>query len=599
MAQRRLIWKVAPVYAAVVALCTVGMAWFAGNVVHDFYFDRTARDLEQKINPLAESLTPLLRETVPHSIQQFCRHSSALTGFRVTVIDLTGRVLGDSHQSADRMDNHADRPEVQQALTGENSLTTRFSKTLDMPMMYVAKQVRDGDQAVGVVRIATPVVDIQQPLRRVYNRMALGGLVAAAVTVVLTLAILTRLVIRPLQQLQQGAHRLAAGDLSQRLPLPNDAVEIVSLAESINHMARQLDEKVRLAIEQAGEQQAVLTSMTEGVLAIDAEQRVLTINSAATRLLGIDTDTARGRPMYEMIRNTDLQHFIGRVLEGNTPAEAEITLHVGGAECFLQVHGSVLRNAQGRNIGAAVVLHDITQLRQLELVRQQFVANVSHELKTPIAAIQAAVETLEDEPRIVTEIQTRFLGMISRQAQRLNTIVDDLLTLARVEQKRDHDDAPMKPAPVRPVIYAAVETCQNMADSKGVSLAVNVDANLRAVLNPQLLEQALVNLLDNAIKYSPPDSLVEVTAKGTLSEAVISVRDHGPGIEPQHIPRIFERFYRTDEARSRERGGTGLGLAIVKHIAQAHGGHVDVDTMPNQGSTFHIHLRSVEMNPNM
>jgi len=286
------------------------------------------------------------------------------------------------------------------------------------------------------------------------------------------------------------------------------------------------------------------------------------------------------------------------VLDGNTPVEAEITLHVGGAECFLQIHGTVLRNAQGRNIGAAVVLHDITQLRQLELVRQQFVANVSHELKTPIAAIQAAVETLEDEPRIVTEVQTRFLGMISRQAQRLNTIVDDLLTLARVEQKHDHDDAPMKLSLVRPVIYAAVETCQNMADSKGVSLAVNVDANLRAVLNPQLLEQALVNLLDNAIKFSPPDSLVEVTAKGNLSEVVISVRDHGPGIDPQHIPRIFERFYRTDEARSRDRGGTGLGLAIVKHIAQAHGGHVDVDTKLLQGSVFQIHLRTVKSDAN-
>ena len=259
---------------------------------------------------------------------------------------------------------------------------------------------------------------------------------------------------------------------------------------------------------------------------------------------------------------------------------------------IIEATSAILRDAAGRRLGVVLVLHDVSELRRLESIRQDFVANVSHEIRTPISAIKAAAETLfddleyrPDDPPDPTTLRN-FLGIIARQAERLHAIVEDLLALARIEQGKREDAIELISEPLSPVIAAAVETCQAKADAKDISIRINCEFGLMAEMNRTMLEQALINLIDNAVKYSPESSKVEVVALKIRNEVKITVLDEGRGIEAEHLPRLFERFYRTDRARSRQMGGTGLGLSIVKHIAEAHGGRVSVESRPGAGSTF-------------
>jgi two-component system phosphate regulon sensor histidine kinase PhoR len=257
---------------------------------------------------------------------------------------------------------------------------------------------------------------------------------------------------------------------------------------------------------------------------------------------------------------------------------------------YLQAHGTVLRDAEQQEIGVLIVLHDVTRLRRLENIRRDFVANVSHELKTPITAIKASVETLMDGDPISPADSQEFLAIIAKQADRLNAIIDDLLALSRIEQNDDVSGMVLEMQDLEPALRSAVQSCESAASDKEISLRVECSAGLQARINAPLIEQAVINLVGNAIKYSDRQSSVQVEAKCQDDIVKILVRDRGCGISREHLPRLFERFYRVDKARSRRQGGTGLGLAIVKHIVQAHGGTVTVSSEPGAGSVFTILL---------
>lgn len=414
-----------------------------------------------------------------------------------------------------------------------------------------------------------------------------AGLLAGVMLTILLL------ISRSVSKLRRGAARFASGDLSQPVDVAGP-LQLSALAESLNQMAEQLGSRLDAVVQQRNEMAAVLWSMNEGVLAIDLDQRVLSLNRAAAELLRLDAQKTIGRPVPEVIRNAALLDLVQRTLEENAPVQDEVSLRLeeqpGADVRQFQTQSAILHDAAGRRTGALLVLHDVTPLRKLEGVRREFVANVSHELKTPVSAVKAAVETLRDH-RNDPEAAERFLQIIARQADRLAAIIEDLLSLARLEQQQGRIGAELALEPVRPVMEAARETCQAEADAKGVRINVEGDSAVRAPINPALLEQALVNLVTNAIKYSPPDTQVRVELREQAEGAVVAVIDEGRGIEPEHLPRIFERFYRTDKARSRALGGTGLGLSIVKHVAEAHGGRVSVDSRVGVGSTFRIHLR--------
>lgn len=457
----------------------------------------------------------------------------------------------------------------------------------------------------------------------------LYGLVMSLFGVVVLLLLIMRRYRKWLDQVGHSANRLAKGDFSKPIDVSGPP-PVASLAGMLNQMAQQLDDRLSEVVRQRNELGTILSSMDEGVLAVDSDLRVISLNRSAAKLLQLDPAVTIDRPIDQAITDPELRRYVSQPLETGKGVQGEVSLehhqspemeppiwtkkalpgdasdeadddpsegaglHAGTPieARIIEATSAILRDAAGRRMGVVLVLHDVSELRRLESIRQDFVANVSHEIRTPISAIKAAAETLVDdleyEPDTPPDLAVlrNFLGIISRQAERLHAIVEDLLALARIEQGKREDAIELLNEPLSPVIAAAVETCQAKADKKDISIRVDCEFGLMADMNRTMLEQALINLIDNAVKYSPDSTKVEVVAMRIRNEVKITVLDEGRGIEAEHLPRLFERFYRTDRARSRQMGGTGLGLSIVKHIAEAHGGRVSVESRPGVGSTF-------------
>ncbi|MGC9329410.1 MAG: two-component system histidine kinase PnpS, partial [Candidatus Hinthialibacter sp.] len=424
-------------------------------------------------------------------------------------------------------------------------------------------------------------------LNSVYLQILMAGLAAAVIAAVICLMI-SQKISRPLWMLKEGADRIADGNLNVRLTTP-ESEEMGHVATAMNKMVEQLDNRIQTINRQRRQQEAIFASMIEGVLAVDKDKRIITMNQAAANLLHISLTHTEDKLVADIIDDPDIFQFIDNALAGDEPLEAEIVL--GDKEkSFLQMHGSALLDSEGERIGAVVVMHDITTLRRLENIRRDFVANVSHELKTPITSIKGFVETLMDGALSNPDDAMRFLGIISRQADRLNSIIEDLLSLSRIEQDKDKASIPLEFCSILSLMKNALECCKPRAAEKQIALELVCDQDFSLPVNPPLLEQAVLNLTDNAIKYSDSHTTVRLEVSRSDQWAVITVQDWGCGIEQEHLPRIFERFYRVDKARSRKLGGTGLGLAIVKHITQAHGGFITVDSELGKGSAFSIHL---------
>ena len=598
--RRKLFWRLYLTYLVVVVFCAAVVGGYATTSARNLYLTESENDLaararlvEQEVaGPLgAADSAQLQAEVVALDRVSRTDPSDPLTGTRVTIIDPRGVVLADSQvDDPSSLENHAARPEVQAALQGKVGRAIRHSETLNEDMMYVAVPVRGpGGGVAAVVRTAVPLTTVDKALDDLYLRIAAITAAIALITALVGLYVSRRLS-RLTRDIAQGAERFASGDLEGSLPQPPIA-EFADVTTSLNRMAGQLSGTIATITQQRNEREAMLASMVEGVLAVDPGQRVISMNEAAARQLGARLADAQGRSIEEVIRNPDLQRFVSRTLSSGEPQEGEIVLRSTDPRFtrYLQVHGAHLRDAEGQALGAVVVLNDVTRLRRLETVRRDFVANVSHELKTPVTSIKGFAETLVDGALDDRADAERFAGIIAGQADRLNAIIEDLLSLSRLEEE-EQEEIPRVESRLGDVLQAAVDTCRHAAAAKGVELAVSCPPRLSAPVNVPLLEQAVVNLVDNAVKYSPDGAVVELLAREEDDEVVIAVTDHGCGIAREHLPRLFERFYRVDKARSRDLGGTGLGLAIVKHIARVHGGRVSVDSTPEVGSTFRIHL---------
>ena len=520
-------------------------------------------------------------------IDALCKELGNTTDTRITVILPNGKVVGETEESPERMDAHSDRPEIIAALAGQVGWATRYSNTLHEQRAYAAVPLYEKADIIGALRTSVSIKSIDEALHGVLVRIALFCAVAAVLLAVISF-LMVRRIVRPLEVLGDAAERLAQGELSRKLPVSNIR-EIGTLAESLNRMAAALDDKLRDIMNQGNEREAILSSMAEGVLAIDSDERLLRINDVAAKLLGIDPAAAQGRLLQEVVRSHELQALLEGVLRQRWAKEEEIVLRGDGCERNVHAQGTVLKDAHG-TIGAVAILHEVTQLKKLEKVRRDFVANVSHELRTPVTSIKGFVETLLDGAMNNPQELQRFLQIVAVQTDRLNAIIEDLLTLSRIEQEEEKAEIAMGQSPVRGVLETAIEVCRMKAAEKKIQLEMNCDDGLTAAMNAPLLEQAVINLIDNAIKYSYPEQPIRLSAERANGEVVIRVQDQGCGIGREHLPRIFERFYRVDKARSRKLGGTGLGLAIVKHIAQAHGGRATVESLLGKGSTFSIHL---------
>jgi len=588
MIRKRLIWQLVPAFLLITLMALIPLTLSASSIFRSFYLERTRDELRLLASATAIQVAQVLEGPVA-DIDGICKRlGQADDGrMRVTVILPGGDVIGDSERDPAKMDDHSNRPEIMAAMRSGEGSEQRMSPTLGTNMMYVAVAIQPEDDVRAVVRTAIATSDIERALQVLYTRIFWNGVVVVLCATGLSVVVARR-ISRPIEGMQRVAAGFAKGELTLRVPIP-DTVELQSLARALNKMARQLSDRIQTITSQRNEAGAILSSMIEGVIAVDAEGRIVSANRAAAELLDIDAADAQGRYVEEVIRDVGLQDFVRKILTGQHPEEVNIALPLHGGR-FFQVHGVRLEDAPEIQSGAVVVLHDMTRIHRLETIRRDFVANVSHELKTPITSIKGFVEALLDGDLADAEQVAYYLRIVEKHADRLNAIIDDLLTLSRLEEDADQPRISLEIGSVRAVLESALELSCIKAGEKGIRLQLDCADDIQARLSAPLLEQAVVNLVDNAIKYSDPGTTVFVSGvKGDDGVAIV-VRDIGCGIPQEHLSRLFERFYVVDRGRSRKLGGTGLGLAIVKHITQVHGGTVTVESQPGIGTNFTIRI---------
>jgi two-component system phosphate regulon sensor histidine kinase PhoR len=587
--KKRLLWQIFPSYLVIVLLALAAFSVNVSFLIDDFFIKQTRQTLEVRAQLAREVMEASIDAMNLDQIDTACKKLGQETKTRITVIESSGRVLGESDHAPQTMESHLMRPEVQQALKEQVGFNIRPSATLEQRMMYVAVPVLHDNQVVAVVRTSIPLIEIQHTLSALTRSVVRYGVIIALVLAVVSFWYSWQLS-RPLVLLQKGAQEFAQGRLTHKLDISGKG-EIAELAKTMNTMAEELDRRIQSAIRQQNEQQAVFAAMLEGVIAFDTAGKCLTLNKAAAKMLGLDASKSVGRTVGELICNSDLQLFIQTALQSIQPTEQFIVMaKPDGQELNIQASASPLLDSSSDYIGALIVLNDLTRIYRLEQVRRDFVANVSHELKTPITSIHGFIETLRDGAVDNPENARRFLDIVARQTDRLNSIIEDLLLLCELEQQDETIRVPRQMCIIRDILNSAVELCRHKADERTIQLDVECPPDLKSNVNASLLEQAVLNLADNAVKYSSPGGKVIISAGTEQNDLVIHVQDFGCGIAPEHQSRIFERFYRVDKARSRQMGGTGLGLAIVKHIAQYHQGTIRVESAVGKGSTFFLSL---------
>lgn len=559
------------------------LAWTGADVLESSYREYAVRDMTANANLFSMVVAPLLDgEREPAGLSEVLRTAQGGSQTRFTIISRDGRVVADSEEDAGRMENHAGRPEVRRALAGAVGVDIRRSPTLGTEWIYAAVPMQNGMVARG----AASLDEVNERLSLWWRRSALGFLVSLVVLVSLALLV-ARLVAKPLEVAAVGAGRYAKGDFSFRPPITGTA-EMRTLADSLGGMAEELDSRFQLITRQREEMRVIFENMSEGVLAVDGGGRVMMLNRVAENILSLTADVA-GKSLESVMRNAELQDAIRETRDSDKAVEKEVRVgNADGGESLVQVHAAPLREV-GRAIGVVAVMRDITRLRQLEVMRRDFVANVSHELRTPVTTIQSSLETLLDGGMDDRAEAAAFLQMALKHTKRLGAIIGNLLLLSGMESGRSANKGKVAPHLVKPVLDEAISMCADEARERGDSIALSCDDGLTARMNPQLIVHALVNLLDNAIKYGPEAGVIKVIARANGNRTEIAVTDNGPGIAPRFHSRIFERFYRVD-GLSRIKDGSGLGLAIVKHIAIAQDGAVGLESDIGAGSAFTLSL---------
>jgi two-component system phosphate regulon sensor histidine kinase PhoR len=588
MSRRKLIWHLYPAFLGVGIVIMLAVTGYGIHSFHEFYYQKATEDLHVRARMAVYQLEPVIRSGDFAELDFVCKSLGKAGSTRITVIAPDGQVIGDSDESVSEMENHASRPEFIAAMKEGTGRSVRFSKTIGRNTMYLAIPAKQDNTVLAVVRTAIPVTDLEQELAALYKRVLWAGLIIAVCAAVVSF-FLSQKLCRPIGQMREMAGRFASGDFSGRLSPPGPA-ELADLASGLNKMAKQLSRRIEIITEDKNQFQAILSSMVEGVIAVDSEGRIVEMNTAAADFWEVEEEKTLGRTIEEVIRHPELQQFIQSTLQDNesSPPAEPFTIHNGHK--VVQLYGTLWSGGRGQKNGAVIVMHEITQIQRLEEIRSDFVANVSHELKTPITSIKGFVETLQEGAMDKPQEAKQFLDIIARHADRLNSIVDDLLSLSRLEEDGKQRNLSFENARLKPVLVSTVELSKYKAQKKNISIELFCDEGICAKINSVLIEQAVFNLVDNAIKYSPDNSPVKITVEKRPTEIIISVSDKGCGIEEQHLSRVFERFYVVDKSRSRRLGGTGLGLSIVKHISQVHGGRVTVESRVQQGSTFTIHL---------
>ena len=581
----RLAVRLTLILLAVTTVGTAAMGVYVTRVLERHSVENLKSGLVTEARLLHDALVPYLVQGAPRGwVQELAEKYGAKVGARITVIAEDGTVLGDSGRDLEgvrRMENHAARPEVKAALAGGIGEHLRRSRTLNVEMLYVAIPLMDGTNIKGALRLALPMTEVAKTVTSVRRAVTAGGILALGLALAVGFFI-SRRVTRPVTEMQAVAHRMAEGDLDQKVPVTGTD-EIAELGRALNRMALRLREKMQDLEGERAKAAAILDSMVEGVIAIDHRGRLLLMNPGARAIFGLLEEPVEGRSFLEVVRQKELFDLAEACQSCRPGEDCRREVELGPPiRRILEAH-AVPVSFGPEERGSLLVLHDITALRRLEQVRREFVANVSHELRTPLTSIKGYLETLLDGALAEPANARRFLEIAHTHAERLGRLVDDLLQLSDLETGKVILN--LAPVPLREVAADVLAIFENQTAQKTLAFLNHVSPDLRVRADRDRLAQVLVNLVDNGVKYTPEAGQITLdAARGPRGLIEIRVTDTGIGIPSTDLPRITERFYRVDKARSRELAGTGLGLAIVKHLVQAHGGELSIESELGKGT---------------
>ncbi len=509
---------------------------------------------------------------------------------RITMINKDGKVIADSTYNPEKMDNHLNRPEIQEVIKdSESGSAIRRSDTLKIDMLYMALPVIKNGEIVAFMRLAKSLEEINNVVKENLKNYIIFFLIVLIFSLIL-LGRFTSDLIKPIQKMSKIAAKIADGNYGESINLKSHSKEIDKMTQQFNLMSKKLEKKINEISEEKNKAEAILSSMVDGVIATDENGEIMLINPAAREMLFIDEKHVRDKDFIQVVRNYKINELLEKVLKENDIISQEILLQ-REEEKILRCHFASITNEENNIKGGVIVFTDITELRRLEQVRKDFVANVSHELKTPLTSIIGYVDTLLENKNINKNTKNKFLKIIKDEADRLGILIQDLLNLSKFEDSNPE----LNPGNINNLINKTVSILEEKAGKKNISIKTKMaEDSLQVYMIKEQIEQVMINLIDNAIKYTPEDGEIEIKVLEKENKVLVEVIDNGIGIPQKDQQRIFERFYRVDKARSRSMGGTGIGLSIVKHIIKSHDSEINLESESGKGSKFWFYLKKVK-----
>ena len=583
--------KIAVVFILISATMLLSIFFYLSNNLKDYTYNRIRNNVTKQIalckSYLADSTLKDIDSYDLDAIADKIGHDLAL---RVTIISADGIVYGDSELEAGQLrkvENHLYRPEVQQALQSGMGESRRFSTTIKEDFLYVASLFsKDGKK--GIIRLSLPLSEMEYLLNHLRNTLAIA-LLAAFILAVLVSYFASSFISRPIKAISRAAQDIARGNYAKKIYIQTSD-EIGDLADAFNYMSEQVNAQIAQVNESKSRVEAVFLSMFEGVMVVDAQGSISLMNKSLKNFLQIEQDPLGKKPI-EAVRNLQIQDIVESILKSEGGLISREISILFPEEKVLLVHAASIRKDVNTE-GAVLVFHDVTNLRKLEKIRQDFVANVSHELRTPISSIKGFTETLLAGALKDKENAVDFLKIILADSNRLASLIDDLLNLSKIESGKLEMEK--KSCKLLPIIEKVIASLKAQIENEKITMHLDIPENIPNILADETrIKQVFLNLIENAVKYNRPNGEISILAQESDNFVKISITDTGIGIPSKDQPRLFERFYRVDKARSRELGGTGLGLSIVKHIVQAHDGEVSLESIEGQGSTFSFTIPKV------
>jgi len=548
-----------------------------------FLREEVEKNLTSQIETEMMSYAKIIDLSPREKITEQIGEMANISNCRVTLIDARGKVFADSEKDVTQMENHSNRPEVQEARLKGSGISVRFSSSLNIDMLYVAVTIRNGEKINGYVRLARPLHDVQKVIQKMYESILGASAIAVIVSLLIALFISYRLA-EPIRAMERFTEKLRQGEPVGAILL-NTADETKKLADNINFLVEELKDKIRIANEEKSKLMTALTSMTEGVLIINAQGLIEFVSPVLGDMLSVRYEDVFGKTLMEAFRSAELQKILTEFKRTGENITREITLDMAEA-VILNVSVSAVHGYPQED-KTMIVFHDVTRLKKLEKVKEDFVANVTHEIRTPLTAIIGYLETIKNGAIGNIDETKKFVDIILNQAERLNRLVEDLLTLSHIELKELKFN--FENVSINAAITNVISLVEAKAKEKKITIHNNVRENFPMIrADKDKLTQIFVNILDNAVKFTPESGRITIVAKEADAYTAVSISDTGIGVPRDEIQRLGERFYRVDRSRSRDLGGTGLGLSIVKHLMIAHGGRMEIESELGRGTTVFL-----------